>query len=154
MRRQFLMLMLASVLMLLPGCNKEQRCIDKLEKLVSETEQKADQLDKEKWQEAVAKYQDLCAEIEKYSYTDEQLQHIGRLKGRFYAVAAKYHLNGKGGLLNTAVQEGMGILESLWNAADEELGTAIDGIRESLNGTEDTQSREEQDLKELEELFE
>lgn len=147
------MVVMASSMMLFAGCNKEQRCIDKLEKLVNKTEQKADQLDKEQWRAAVAEYKEICAEIDKYNYTDEQMQEIGRLKGRFYALAAKYHLNGKGGFFNSIVQQGMGVIESLWGAADEELSNAIEGIKETLKTPDNTPNTDE-DLDELNDWFE
>lgn len=153
MKKLLFMVMMASSLMLFAGCNKEQRCIDKLEKLVNKTEQKADQLDKEQWREAVTEYKEICAEMDKYNYTDEQMQEIGRLKGRFYALAAKYHLNGKGGFFNSIVQQGMGIIESLWGAADEELSNAIEGIKETMKTPDNTPNTDE-DLDELNDWFE
>ena len=149
----FLSLILASIL-LLTSCNKEQRCIDRLDKLVTKTEQKADQLDKQQWQDVVSQYQEICAEMEKYSYTDEQLQHIGRLKGRFYAVAAKYQISGKGGLLNSVFRQGIGIFEGLMNGVDEDFDSALDDIKGTLKDFKDSVIPDDLSLQELEQWFE
>ena len=47
----------------------------------------------------------------------------------------------------------MGIIESLWGAADEELSNAIEGIKETMKTPDNTPNTDE-DLDELNDWFE
>ena len=112
------MVMMASSLMLFAGCNKEQRCIDKLEKLVNKTEQKADQLDKEQWREAVTEYKEICAETKKERMYERIAQEdMRKIAKERDAVAMRKYVED----MNPVMQE-MGLKElrlPSWAQADE-----------------------------------
>lgn len=117
--------------------------IHSLESLTEKVEKKGDSFTKQDWAEVSEEYDEICAKINQCDYTDEQLQEIGRLKGRYYAACTKHAFNAAGGLLNSFLQQAEG---------------AIDGFMEGISEPQedDANLKEEVDeaLLELESIFE
>ena len=142
-------LLVVGLIFTITSCAKMQakHQIRSLESLTEKVEKKGDLFTRQDWTEVSREYDEICTKMNQCEYTNEQLQEIGRLKGRFYAACTKKAFNSAGGLLNGLFQQ---------------AGGAIDGFMESMSESqkddnEDDANLDEQvdeALRELESIFE
>ncbi len=77
-------------LLLLTGCsNKNIDTINDLEAMTEDLTTKYGDYTQEDWDIAENQFGLICEELEQYEFTDEQLKHIGELKGKCTAVFAR-----------------------------------------------------------------
>lgn len=135
-------LLVAVLALSMASCAKMQakRQIHALESLTERVEKKGDSFTKQDWTEVSQEYDEICAKMNQCDYSSEQMQEIGRLKGRFYAACAKKAINNAGGLIN-------GIMNT--------VGGAIDGFMDGMSGSQDEEEQEDDAmLRSLESIFE
>jgi uncharacterized protein YceK len=79
----------------LSGCNNVQSRLDKAEKELVYAEQNKEDMSNEDWTALETKMLELESDLEQNrdKYTDEQVKEIGKLQGRYYAVAVKKGIN-------------------------------------------------------------
>ena len=79
----------------LSGCNNVQARLDKAEKELVYAEQNKEDMSNEDWTALETKMLELESDLEQNrdKYTDEQVKEIGKLQGRYYAVAVKKGIN-------------------------------------------------------------
>jgi len=92
MRRIMLFLITQVVLF---GCNSIQTNLDKAEGAIEIAEQKSSSMTEEDWSELEMTMQKLETDLEqnRSKYNDEQVKEIGKLQGRYFAVAVKRGIN-------------------------------------------------------------
>lgn len=134
-------LLVAVLALSMASCAKMQakHQMHALESLTERVEKKGDSFTKQDWTEVSQEYDEICAKMNECEYTQEQMQEIGRLKGRFYAACTKKAINNAGGLLN-------GLMNS--------VGGAIDGFMEGMSGSDEQQEEDDAMLRSLESIFE
>lgn len=115
------------VMMVFTACNPAQSKIDELEKLVTEVEAEYKDYSKEDWRGVTEAYDALLKEMEEYDYTTEDRKRIGRLKGKYEAVAMKYTMSNFSDILDDYANE-------MGEYADE-LKEGVEGFIDEL--TED-----------------
>lgn len=111
--RKLTLFFLAAILGLATtSCAKMQakHQISRLESLVERVEKQGNDLSRQQWSQVKAEYDEICAKMKQYEYTAEQLQEIGRLKGRFYAACTKNALNAAGGWFNDFIEQAGGVI--------------------------------------------
>jgi len=79
----------------LSGCKNVQSRLDKAEKELVYAEQNKEDMSNEDWTALETKMLELESDLEQNrdKYTDEQVKEIGKLQGRYYAVAVKKGIN-------------------------------------------------------------
>lgn len=117
-------LLAAMLALVMNSCADMQakRQISKLESLVERVEQKGSQFTDQQWKDVSDRYEDICEDMEKYHYTDIQMQEIGRLKARYYAARVK----NSGGLLNGFFQQLGGFVDGILDEAEQTVDDAMD----------------------------
>ena len=116
-----------SMMLALVACNPAQSKIDELEKLVTEVEAEYKDYSKEDWRGVTEAYEALLKEMEEYDYDVEQRKRIGRIKGKYEAVAMKYTMSNFSDILDDYANE-------MGEYADE-LKEGVEGFIDEL--TED-----------------
>lgn len=141
MKKVINFLLVAVLALSLASCAKMQakHQMHALESLTEKVEKNGDSFTKQDWAEVSQEYDEICAKMNECEYTQEQMQEIGRLKGRFYAACTKKAINNAGGLLN-------GLMNT--------VGGAIDGFMEGMSGSEEQQEEDDAMLRSLESIFE
>jgi tetrahydromethanopterin S-methyltransferase subunit G len=84
-----------SFLIALSSCNNVQSRLDKAEKDIEYAEQNKEKMTANDWSALEKKMQELESDLEQNrdKYTDEQVKEIGKLQGRYFAVAVKKGIN-------------------------------------------------------------
>jgi uncharacterized protein YceK len=84
-----------SFLIALSSCNNVQSRLDKAEKDIEYAEQNKEEMTAKDWSTLEKKMQELESDLEQNrdKYTDEQVKEIGKLQGRYFAVAVKKGIN-------------------------------------------------------------
>ncbi len=92
MKQTFLLLV---YLIVLSSCNNVQSRLDKAEKEIEYAEQNKKEMTANDWSALEKKMQELESDLEQNrdKYTDEQVKEIGKLQGRYFAVAVKKGIN-------------------------------------------------------------
>jgi len=82
-------------LIALSSCNNVQSRLDKAEKEIEYAEQNKEEMTAKDWSTLEKKMQELESDLEQNrdKYTDEQKKEIGKLQGRYFAVAVKKGIN-------------------------------------------------------------
>lgn len=77
------------------SCNNVQSRLDKAEKEIEYAEQNKEEMTAKDWSVLERKMQELESDLEQNrdKYTDEQVKEIGKLQGRYFAVAVKKGIN-------------------------------------------------------------
>jgi uncharacterized protein YoxC len=77
------------------ACNNIQSRLDRAEKEIEHAEKNKDAMTDKNWSELEKKMQDLESDLEhnRAKYTDEQVKEIGKLQGRYFAIAVKKGIN-------------------------------------------------------------
>lgn len=88
--RKLALLLTCSCILLLMGCSDEKTdALNDLEAITEEITTKSADYTQEDWDIAENQFGLICEELEQYEFTDEQLKHIGKLKGKCTAVFAR-----------------------------------------------------------------
>jgi len=79
----------------LSGCNNVQSRLDRAEKEIEHAEQNKKEMTEKDWSTLEKKMKELESDLEqnREKYTDEQVKEIGKLQGRYFAVAVKKGLD-------------------------------------------------------------
>jgi len=93
--------------------------LDKMESFTEELEQNSANYTQEDWDVAENQYELICEELDQYDYTDEELRHIGKLKGRCTAIFAKHVVSGVKRDLHRFGQEVEGFFEGVKEGLDD-----------------------------------
>ena len=109
--KRFIPLLMLSLL--LASCHPSQTAVADLEKFTERIEMKSDGWSEADWDDAVIHYAEIVQTLERYDYTDEELHHIGELKGRCLAQFSKHSFNNAGQELHDAFIELGGAIEGL-----------------------------------------
>lgn len=112
--------LLLVVCALLWACNPGQGTIDSLEKLTSRIENNSSNWTEADWDDAAQNYSEIIETLQRYEYTDEQLQHIGQLEGRCMAGFTKHYSGQVIDIIHDASVEMMGVLEGFSSGFDFE----------------------------------
>ncbi len=88
-------ILLLGLLIALSSCNNVQSRLDKAEKEIEYAEQNKEEMTAKDWSVLEKKMQELESDLEqnREKYTDEQVKEIGKLQGRYFAVAVKKGIN-------------------------------------------------------------
>ena len=76
----------------------KQKPMDQLEELTENIRQHHEEFSLADWKEAYARYERIAAEMEKYQYTEEEAEKIGRLEGECVGYFMKSAINSLGGI--------------------------------------------------------
>lgn len=114
MKKGILILLLGVVL---AACNADQVAIKDLEKFTQRMEQKSPNWSEADWDDAALQYNEICATLERYEYTEEQLRQIGVCEGKCTALFLKHSAANATRDLHNAVIE---------------IGGAVDGFLQSI----------------------
>jgi hypothetical protein len=88
MKRTILALL---IFIIFSACNNVQSRLNKTEKEIEYAEQNKDAMSEKDWSTLAKKMEELESDLEqnREKYTDEQVKEIGKLQGRYFAVAVK-----------------------------------------------------------------
>lgn len=88
-------ILLLGFLIALSGCNNVQSRLDEAEKEIEYAEQNKEDMTEKDWSALEKKLGELEIDLEqnREKYTDEQIKEIGKLQGRYFAIAVKKGLN-------------------------------------------------------------
>ena len=118
------------VMMAFCACNPAQSKIDELEKLVTEVEAEYKDYSKEDWRGVTEAYDALLKEMEEYDYTTEDRKRIGRLKGKYEAVAMKYTMSNFSDILDDYAN----VMGEYADELKEGVEGFIDELTEDIDG--------------------
>lgn len=87
--------LLLGLLIALSSCNNVQSRLDRAEKEIEHAEQNKKEMTEKDWSTLEKKMKELESDLEQNigKYTDEQVKKIGKLQGRYFAVAVKKGIN-------------------------------------------------------------
>ena len=88
-------ILLLGLLIALSSCNNVQSRLDSAEKEIENAEQNKEDMTEKDWStlEITMKELEIDLEQNREKYTDEQIKEIGKLQGRYFAIAVKKGLN-------------------------------------------------------------
>jgi predicted nuclease with TOPRIM domain len=88
-------ILLLGFLIALSSCNNVQSRLDRAEKDIEYAEQNKEDMTDADWFALEKKMQELESDLElnREKYTDEQVKEIGKLQGRYFALAVKKGIN-------------------------------------------------------------
>lgn len=113
MRRLFLLLSSVILLFVPVACNPEQQAVSELERFVEYLQESSDNLDDQAMEEADQRYAEIVEELDTYAYDEEQLEQIGRLKGKCAALFAKRSMRDMESDLDEFLDEAGGFVQGL-----------------------------------------
>lgn len=123
MRRIYLFLSSVVFLFIPISCNSEQNAVNELEKFVEYMQENSDELDGQALEEASQRYAEIVEKLDSHVYDENQLEQIGRLKGKCAALFAKRSLrdaeDGFNEFLNEAGGFVQGLIESFTGDTDQ-----------------------------------
>lgn len=126
MKKTFRNLIIAAMLSVtLTACqSKEEKVISQLEDIAEQLEAKGDAMSEHEWDEALAEFESISKQIsnDELQFSDEQQKEVKHLQGKVLGEAAKH----------TASQIGKGIGDALKQGAD-----VLKGIADGLKGDGD-----------------
>jgi uncharacterized protein YoxC len=95
MNKLFLMINCIFFIAIFTSCNNESNKIKSCEKDIAHAEENAKGYTTEDWKKLEEKMDALQKDIEinRDKYTDEQIKEIGKLQGRYFAIAVKKGIN-------------------------------------------------------------
>lgn len=105
------------------SCDSRKSAIDDLKSLVNNVEVNYDSFTQEDWDNISLSYSAIEEELQKHEYTDEELDEIGRLKGKYLGLQTKH------------------TIENIEKRATD-FGKQLDGV---IEGFSDVFSQEDQD---------
>lgn len=90
--KSIIVLLFAAVLF--AACNPQESAVNDLRSFTERLETRYENYSAADWDDALMHYSEICATLDRYksNYTPEQLQEIGRLKGRCQAVFTRHAL--------------------------------------------------------------
>ena len=91
--------------------SKEESAISQMEKICETVE--SEDFDSEDWEKIQKEYDELSDKMKDCNFSDEQVQEIAKLQGRFASAAAKQAVGSFGKMLNGAIDAGKGFVEGL-----------------------------------------
>jgi hypothetical protein len=131
MKKYILQLLAAMcVMMAFCACNPAESKIEELETLVTEVETEYKGYSQEDWRGVNEAYVALITEMEQYDYDVEQRKRIGRIKGKYEAVAMKYTISNFSDIINDYANEMGEYADELKEGVEgfiDELTKDIDG---------------------------
>jgi uncharacterized coiled-coil DUF342 family protein len=131
MKKYILQLLAAMcVMMAFCACNPAESKIEELETLVTEVETEYKRYSQEDWRGVNEAYVALITEMEQYDYDVEQRKRIGRIKGKYEAVAMKYTISNFSDIINDYANEMGEYADELKECVEgfiDELTKDIDG---------------------------
>lgn len=74
----------------LMACNPDKTAYESLENFTERLEQKSADWSEADWDDALQKYSEIVQTLERYNYSDEQLESIGRLEGKCMAIFVRH----------------------------------------------------------------
>lgn len=139
-RSIFLNVLFFCVMFFLLSCNQEEKQIQKMEKLVQKVEKNPESLTAEDWEKLEQEYEEITTKMQNYTYTEEDLERIGYLQGRFAAEATKI-----------AFKELMKGAQEVSTQVQSGIKGFIDGFGEDLESLEEELKVLEEDTQTVEE---
>ena len=119
--RKLALLLTCSCILLLMGCSDEKTdALNDLEAITEEITTKSANYTQEDWDIAENQFGLICEELEQYEFTDEQLKHIGKLKGKCTAVFACKKASDFKNSLHRIGKEVEGFIEGISGGLEEE----------------------------------
>ena len=101
-------------MLLLMGCSDEKNdALNDLEAITEELTTKSADYTQEDWDIAENQFGVICEELDHYEFTDEQLKHIGELKGKCTAVFTRKKVSNIKNSLHRLGQEAEGFINGL-----------------------------------------
>ena len=112
--RKLALLLTCFCTLLFMGCSDEKTdALNDLEAITEEITTKSADYTQEDWDIAENQFGLICEELEQYEYTDEQLKHIGKLKGKCTAVLARKKASDLKNSLHRIGKEAEGFIEGI-----------------------------------------
>lgn len=107
--KKFIVFSLMAVV--LAACNPQQTAVDDLATFTERLEKESAEWSPAEWDDAMQHFSEITQTIERYQYTDEELQEIGRLEGRCFAYFAAYAASQFEAQTHDALQELQGAVD-------------------------------------------
>lgn len=95
----------------------KDKCIKKLERLTKEVKRDCANYEEEDWDAVLEQYDLITKEMKEYEYDEEELRHIGTLKGRFFGCVARKYIAKGSKRLGEFLQEMGGFFKGLLEQA-------------------------------------
>ena len=112
--KKLALLLTCSCTLLFMSCSDEKTdAMNDLEAITEELTTKSADYTQEDWDIAENQFGLICEELDQYEFTDEQLKHIGKLKGKCTSVFARKKASDFKNSLHRLGQEAEGFIEGL-----------------------------------------
>jgi tetrahydromethanopterin S-methyltransferase subunit G len=88
-------ILLLCLIIALNSCNNVQSRLDRAEKEIEYAEQNKKEMTEKDWSALEKRMEELESDLEQNrdKYTDEQVKELGKLQGRYFAIAVKKGMN-------------------------------------------------------------
>lgn len=115
--KKLLVNLLALVLCIsIQACNPDKTAYESLENFTERLEQKNADWSEADWDDAFQNYSEIVQTLERYNYSDEQLESIGRLEGKCMAIFLRHGFETASEKASSALREVSGALEGFLEA--------------------------------------
>ena len=105
---------------LLVSCNKAESAITDLNDVITAIDELPDEYTEQDLQNIIADYDAVKEELKKYEYTDEQMQEIGELQGKYAAKITKASMKIVGKSLEKFSKQIEGAMKGFQEEMDKE----------------------------------
>ena len=102
---------------LLTSCHNAESAISDLKDVITEIDELPDEYTDEDLQKIISEYEAISRDFQKYDYTDEQLEELNELKGKYAAKMTKASLK---------------IVGNSFEEASKQAGSALKGFLDEM----------------------
>ena len=133
-----MVLLLCLLTIMACGCtDSREAAVSELEQFTEHLEQSSASFTDDDWATAQHQFADIVEELDNYEYTDDELKHIGKLKGKCTARFARAAANDLKRTLHRWGKEAEGFIDA--------LSDSIDGIGDIVGDDDDDSDGEDTD---------
>lgn len=94
MKHHLLTMLLALLLVLLCGCtDNREKAVSELEQFTEHLQLSSSNFTEDDWTTAKGQFEEIVEELKLYEYTDDELKHIGQLKGKCIGIFSRSAAN-------------------------------------------------------------
>lgn len=138
MKRAFKVLAFCLLLFTMAACQtKEERVINKTNKLAETVDQKADAYTDAEWDKLIFDFENLQKQAAECDFNKDQLKEFAKAEAKLTAAIAKHGAKKLGNKLNDLLEEGKEVVGSILDGLKEGFGDGEDADAETETPTEE-----------------
>lgn len=121
------------MMLCLVSCNRAYSPVNRLESLIAELEENSSNYSAEDWSYAIEEYGQIESELAEYSYSEEEVKEIARLKGKCYP----YLLRGAAIVTAEGIDDQIDYFENFMEGFGEEIDNQMDYFENAMESYEE-----------------